>query len=310
VVTIPLATALAAAFMRTRDAAEDATEAYDGLGESLSRLEDIRLNGIGESLAAGAREAMQEWRQVLDMLERVELRNLESILSSQFDAIVAQLSRYEVQLQTAARLGAQDPEFNLLGLAEFEQGIELARQLQSITGSTREELQESFRAVQQRLEAQQMLTPEVENLLSTLADQLGIVNSITQEVEAQTEAAENSSDALGRLRDAWQDIFRDAQDYRDELKEAADDAAQALAEKVAEAAEEMREAARAAAELKAEMNEAKREATDLGSQLDRLGTLDTSNTQEAILAIARALDVGIIAAGRLLQDLEKLGRTG
>jgi Mor family transcriptional regulator len=216
-IIIPLTTAVAAAFMRTRGATEEAKDSYEGLGESLSKLEGIRLNTIGESLASGAKQAVEQWQNVLNILERVEIRNLQGVLQQQFDTIVAQLQSFEVRIQTAARLRTEEPTFDLFGLSNMEQGIRFAQILRSVQGDSREELQEQLRLAEERLRSEGLLTTETETILANLANQLGIVDTITAQVKQEQGVQQKINDILAERVESYTETQQTVNDTIDGL---------------------------------------------------------------------------------------------
>lgn len=195
-VAIPLITAVGAAFMRTRNQAEEATESYEGLAQTLTKLEQIRLNSVGKSLADGAKEAIKEWENLLALMERVELRSLENELKKEFDNIIDQLSAFQNRLDVAARLGNAAPEFTLFDLKNMEEGIRLAQIVRNIQGESRQELQEQLRIAEERLRNEGLLTDATEELINNLANALGLTESLSDKTNEAADAAERFANNL------------------------------------------------------------------------------------------------------------------
>jgi hypothetical protein len=227
-IAIPLLTAVGAGLMRTRKDSEEAGEAFDGIGDTLSRLEDIRLNSIGESLAEGAKAAMTQWQPLFNLLERVESRNLQENLSRSINETIQQLASANVQLQPRTNLPsisslfgypreAPAPATGPFGFTDKESRAAVAQQLLRIEGNTREELQASLAATEERLRQQQLLTPEVESVLATLADELGLVNTITKQVEQGQDVQQKINDILAERVESYTETQQTVNDTVDSL---------------------------------------------------------------------------------------------
>lgn len=189
-IAIPLITAIGATIMRARENAGDAAEAFKGLGASLDALDNVRLDNLNKGIAEGAREAAREYERVLNLMERVELRALQSILQGQANAVEAMIKNQDT-LRNLAAQGGLEFDFEVMGLDTYNEAIFLATQLRTLTGETREELLQQLAAMEEALTLRDAMTPQVEELLAKLAEEVGLV-------EAAAEASERKLDIFAQ----------------------------------------------------------------------------------------------------------------
>lgn len=201
-IAIPLITAIGATIMRARENAGDAAEAFKGLGASLDALDNVRLDSLNKGIAEGAREAAREYERVLNLMERVELRALQSILQGQSNAVEAMIKNQDT-LRNLAAQGGLEFDFEVMGLDTYNEAVFLAAQLRTLNGETREELLQQVTAIEEALTLRGLMNPQVEAMVAKLAEEVGLI-------EAARDAVEEKNDALGQsttLADAFRSVM-------------------------------------------------------------------------------------------------------
>jgi hypothetical protein len=217
---ISVSTALLSAWSRTKDAAEtasDATSQFDGLGEALGRLDQMELLGLRTSLLDTITDARSEFESLLRLIEQSNLEKLRETLRSPIGGIQEAITGFQFQQDVAGRTGGAAPEFSFMGMSSPEQAIFVARQLQTLTGQTREELQGQLVAMQEAITFRGAMTNQVRTMIASLAEELGIVDMLVEgeeergaALEDNAELAREALEALGKVRQEEQKRTADA----------------------------------------------------------------------------------------------------
>lgn len=214
---IPSITALLGYFSRAGKSAEDAAEAFEGVSDALSRLEQIRLDDLGSGFAESARQAREQFEAILGIMEEVELRNLEGSLRAPIQSLMDQMAAYEYQRNIAARMGQEDPEVDILGLDNYQQVIDAVRILNGLQGDTREELQQQLNLIQIYLQGSGLLTEEAKSLLAALSEQVGLVETLNDEAQARAEIEANIQEILRRASEEAGGLTRELTSAKDAM---------------------------------------------------------------------------------------------
>lgn len=156
---------------------------YDDLGATLSNLEALTFSNITGSLSDSARTIRAEFQATFDLIERVETQALKNNLLQPLKEMEAELKAFQTRNQLSNQLGSGDASFNYLGFTDPDRAIQAFSYLKQIQGETREELSQSLNLQTMYLQGSGLLTAEVQARLAIMAEELGIVESTTQQAE-------------------------------------------------------------------------------------------------------------------------------
>jgi phage-related minor tail protein len=195
-VIVPIITAVGAAISRNGASAKKTKNELDALGQTLSSLEDIRLDSIGKEFAGYAKSAKEEFNQILDIMEQVELKALQKTIQAPLRQVKAELQTFDYESAIAAQMGNKAPKFESgLGLKSAHEAEYLAVQLLRLEGQTREELQKQLSSITEALSLKGLLTTEVKQTISKLSQELAITETIKETVDDTIESEKAGRDA-------------------------------------------------------------------------------------------------------------------
>jgi len=196
-IAIPILTAIAGALMRVKNEAELTEEPFNELRDTLTNIQEIRLDGIAKEFAEQAEAAKQSFNDILGILERVEARTLKQQLEAPLMAVIREIESFDYRSTVMGRYGEVDFE-STFGLKSRQEAIFLATQLRRLDGETKEELQQQAESISEALYLRGLLTPEIEAMLAKLAEQLSIQQDVNSEAEKNTEETNKIEEALSR----------------------------------------------------------------------------------------------------------------
>lgn len=156
---------------------------YDDLGATLSNLEALTFSNITGSLSDSAKTIRAEFQATFDLIERVETQALKNNLLQPLKEMESELKAFQTRNQLSNQLGSGDASFNYLGFTDPDRAIQAFSYLKQIQGETREELSQSLNLQTMYLQGSGLLTAEVQARLAIMAEELGIVESTTQQAE-------------------------------------------------------------------------------------------------------------------------------
>lgn len=199
---LAIATAFIAPFIKAKKEAEDFEKKSKDISEALQRLDKIRLDNVGQGMLGTIKEAKAEFQALLGMMEQAELSKLKKALKAPFDAVVAELKSNQFKSNLSAQLGASAPGYeSKLGLKTQNEALFVAKQLQTLEGKTREELAGQLENITQSLALRGVLTTELQNMLSVLAQQAGVEDVITEQAEKQKDLKDMARAAADKGRE-------------------------------------------------------------------------------------------------------------
>lgn len=181
-------------------------KAAGSVNDSLTKLEDLKFDGMVDGLKVGMTEIRNEFKMLIGLIEDVEKRALESKLGSLFETtgLSAYMKNFRMSSSILAQTTGEQKQFDFMGLSSEYEGRVVSNTLGGIGGDDREAILKSVEAARERLELQGMLTDEVQNYLSVLASELGIQDMLMEkEREKQAvrlEGAEVAKEAMDALR--------------------------------------------------------------------------------------------------------------
>lgn len=212
-ILIPLTTAIAAFFMRARKEGEET-------GSALERMSGA-LNDIG-SLAAPVGNSLQSSLEKINSSARITLQLFRDIATEQLTT-----ARNEFLGQTGIRQGVRSFDASVMNqftaeamsgvgrsIAEIaasmtdthrimgltvDQAREFDRLLQSVSGTTRDEMAQSFAEVVEQMDAAGLITDDTLKIIQQMGTELGLVEAIQ---EAVTKGAESEADARRKIVEA------------------------------------------------------------------------------------------------------------
>lgn len=171
------------AMTRFNDDGRKGKDIYDDLGATLSNLEALTFSNITGSLSDSAKTIRAEFQATFDLIERVETQALKNNLLQPLKEMESELKSFQTRNQLSNQLGSGDASFNYLGFTDPDRAIQAFSYLKDIQGETREELSQSLNLQTMYLQGSGLLTAEVQARLAIMAEELGIVESTTQQAE-------------------------------------------------------------------------------------------------------------------------------
>lgn len=171
------------AMTRFKEDGRKGKDIYDDLGATLSNLEALTFSNITGSLSDSARTIRAEFQATFDLIERVETQALKNNLLQPLKEMEAELKAFQTRNQLSNQLGSGDASFNYLGFTDPDRAIQAFSYLKDIQGETREELSRSLNLQTMYLQGSGLLTAEVQARLAIMAEELGLVESTTQQAE-------------------------------------------------------------------------------------------------------------------------------
>lgn len=193
---------------RSEKEAKKAKEAYSEIGSILQELDSVqKALASNNSLVTSAKAAKQEYKEILEMMERVALRELQSKLDQTVNTFDARVKEIKAQLEQISRVNASDyggvdvrtPQLN----KELIDAQNTLFAIEKITGSTSEELEKNYTWAFKYLSSMQLLTPELEQQLTLLGQQLGVQDTANQKLKEQQDALTKQAELIQRINDIY-----------------------------------------------------------------------------------------------------------
>jgi hypothetical protein len=219
-IAIPLLTAMGAAFMRTRQDAEETVEPLDELAKSMKEFAEVDLSQLGRGFQAVSAEAdillgkLQEYRvqslrtaledSIADIFTQGDFGKIEAAIRSQFQAGGAGLTIGETGFAAAAGVSQE-------AVANYQ---EVQRIMSQISGDTAPELAQSLAEATAELERQGRLSPQLVEQINEMVDSLGLEGELLTD---NTDKYEAIYAILEEERDLRKEIARHVGDQSRDL---------------------------------------------------------------------------------------------
>lgn len=181
------------AITRLNEGGRKGKDIYEDLGSTLENLGNLRFDNLTGSLLASAQQIKQEFQATFDLIERVEMKALKQNLRQPLSEMEKALEGYQRRNSISNQLGSGDASFSFLGFSDPDRAIQAYQHLSQIQGETREELAASLELQTRYLQGSGLLTSELEARLATMAEELGIVEQVTEEIQTQTDIIANAN---------------------------------------------------------------------------------------------------------------------
>ena len=198
-VAIPLMTALGAAFMRTRKAAEDATDPTEEFANALKTLEQVDLSNASSQVSSFANTAIQKYSFLLETIEKVaeeeRARGFTNIIDNFAPAEGIEKRRKSIEnMIKLANDAGQETNANIRTQQRLLQDEVKTREvLLNISGKTRQKTAENLNTAIAQLKQNDLLSDELREQLTTFADQAGLTSVILTDMEKVTEEIEDQN---------------------------------------------------------------------------------------------------------------------
>lgn len=195
------------AFKMAADKAAGATNnvetAVTQLSAAYDTLDSIDFAGLGDELSAPATAAMAKYSDLLALIRRVAEEQRDQALKTVLGALPPELvssqqdmlKRIQTDVGNNVKLTEAQQSIYKSLLAITQKRARAEEILLGINGSTRQEAAESLQNAISTLDAEQLLTPELDKQLKLFAEQQGLIGVISQEASATKDEASKTSDA-------------------------------------------------------------------------------------------------------------------
>ena len=212
---VAILSALSLGFQRTRDASKGAKEEVATFGDAVGRLNQIETASAAENLSAPAKAAMSEYSALLGMMQKVAEEQRVAALSKFAEDVApaGEIAKLEKQLEKArdnagmlsdAVLAANENigkaakanEDRILG--QIKEQKDVRDIILSIQGKTRLEAAKNLSAAIATLQANNLMTGELEKQLRAFAEANGLVDATTELSEKLKEETSKSADESER----------------------------------------------------------------------------------------------------------------
>ena len=198
---------------RSEKEAKKAKEAYDGLGDTLSKLEDVRFDNITSGLTQAAQTARQEFESLFNLIEKEATKNLQNTLMKPLKDFAKQMEDFKRQNSLRSQMGLGEQTFDVMGFDNIGKATQAWQWLTQIQGDSREELQKNLELVTSILTTTGLMTPELQTQLSIMAEELGIVDSVNESLKEQEKSAVAIRDAYESMATSIADATREAKQH-------------------------------------------------------------------------------------------------
>lgn len=195
----------------SKKAAKEAEEAYKDVGTALDKIEAIRKAASpSDAITANAKVLKNEYRDVLDMMEQVASRQLKSSLDEPIKNLQKAVDKAKKDLmmaQAGSMMGTDSGAGIFTSADVLNTSADTAKEnkalldqqnilttILQIRGDTRQELQESLRYAVDYLNNNKLMTPELQQQLTLLSEQLGIKDQISDADKRQLAAVSKVKD--------------------------------------------------------------------------------------------------------------------
>jgi hypothetical protein len=186
-------------------------KAAQSASESLDKLEQIKFDGMFDGIKVAAASIRTEFAQLLEMMETVERKNLEMQIKAMQTGtgLSDYLRSYQMRNSVLQQTGSGEAEFDFMGLTSEYQGRFTQRALSEIGGSDREEILKSVQATREKLELIGYLTPEVEQYLGKLTEELGLLDLINEKQTESNEKQRAHTELVNQTRSTMAELVRE-----------------------------------------------------------------------------------------------------
>jgi hypothetical protein len=210
---VAIATAIIAPLIEMKKRAKDVQDAFEGLEQALNQIEKVELEPVSEEFLEAARSIRREFETTLSIMKEIAALKLQEELDRPLEAFRSEYQSFLAKSDIAGRLGADRPDFNILGFEDESRFVQAYQLLSQIQGKTKEEIAASVEQTAFWLRGSGLVTKEVKELLARYADVVGVVDQIrdkTQEVvdlgELTLSDEEKRSNAI-KVRAALESAF-------------------------------------------------------------------------------------------------------
>lgn len=162
---------------------------FEDLGSTLDNLEAIRLDNIGAELTSHAEKAKEQFVAILGIMEQIEAKSLKATLDQPLEGFRKQFANYEGLAGVAAQTGAEAPDFSVMGFKTIEAAALAYTTLRDVQGESREELAKSLEVQTQLLIGSGLMNAEMQNIVNTMAEQIGVTEIIKKNIDDQGASA-------------------------------------------------------------------------------------------------------------------------
>lgn len=202
--------------------AKKAKESYSEIGSILDQLESTRsAMKIQDNLVASAQMAKKEYKEVLELIEKVDLSKLKGQLAEPLSAAKASVADIKEQISKSSK--AYSTSFGGAGgnAGASVVFVDPAQQkalrdaqntlyaINLIQGDTRQKLEESYTFSVKYLNSMGLMTPELQTQLANLGEQLGIKDRLVEADQAQAEVATKLREAHTEILTSLQSQIRE-----------------------------------------------------------------------------------------------------
>lgn len=210
---VAIATAIIAPLIEMKKRAKDVQDAFEGLEQALNQIEKVELEPVSEEFLEASRSIRREFETTLSIMKEIAALKLQEELDRPLEAFRSEYQSFLAKSDIAGRLGADRPDFNILGFEDESRFVQAYQLLSQIQGKTKEEIAASVEQTAFWLRGSGLVTKEVKELLARYADVVGVVDQIrdkTQEVvdlgELTLSDEEKRSNAI-KVRAALESAF-------------------------------------------------------------------------------------------------------
>jgi hypothetical protein len=234
-ILIPLFTALGAVFMRSRREAEETTSSLERMAEALSDIESLSFSSGNsveislENVNSAARVTLELFREIAKeqlSIARTEFLGETGIRQalSAFEASVTQQFSAEAMSSVGRTMDeirkSMSENLTIMGL-NVDQAREFDRLLQSVSGTTRDEMAQSFAAVVEQVTEAGLITEETRDIIEQMGNDLGLVaalqEGITDDAEQEVESRRRVTEAILEQVAAYTEVQRSGNDILNDL---------------------------------------------------------------------------------------------
>lgn len=217
-IAIPLATAVGAALSRTAREAEDTTDSFSDLSESINNLEKYSTNLINTN-----QKVKDSFKSLLSVVREVEGIALQQALDEILVPFENKIRDYEKRFANFRRFGGfgfEEPNFEALGFEDLDRAVQAYELLTQIQGDSKEEIAESLRLTELWLRGSGLLTDEIKVLLSEYAKAVDIQDFVTENIQEAVSRQTTLNEETRIYIEEMSEVFLRTQELTDELGEA------------------------------------------------------------------------------------------
>lgn len=183
------------------DKMADFADAVGRVDAVLGRVEAYDFGGKFVGMEADAAKIEARFQTILSIVRQVQAEALQSALDSirEPQGLRDAMAENRRQAEVAARYGSEQPGFEFMGLDSYYEAQMVMISLREIEGETREEILKSVEATSEKLMLLGMLTPQVQQHLAVIAEELGLQQQIAGVIETRGASEEAAAAVLGGM---------------------------------------------------------------------------------------------------------------